>query len=105
MAKGSIFGALEGSRLDLDYEQCLDRCVALWNASVTRDMFSPLVLADGGSRGIVASPESPRTVCVCDLCELGELSWVGNLRKRGRVAFVRSSSRVRVARLACRARV
>ena len=41
MAKGSIFGALEGSRLDLDYEQCLDRCVALWNASVTREMFSP----------------------------------------------------------------
>ena len=44
MAKGSIFGALEGSRLDLDYEQCLDRCVALWNASVTRDMFSRLVI-------------------------------------------------------------
>ena len=29
MSKGSIFGALK----DLDYEQCLDRCVAIWNAS------------------------------------------------------------------------
>ena len=81
MAKGSIFGALEGSRLDLDYEQCLDRCVAIWNASVTRDMFSRLVMADGGSRGIVASPESPRAVCVCDLCELGELCLSGEFEE------------------------
>jgi hypothetical protein len=29
ISKGSIFGALK----DLDYEQCLDRCVAIWNAS------------------------------------------------------------------------
>jgi hypothetical protein len=67
MAKGSIFGALEGSRLDLDYEQCLDRCVALWNASVTRDMFSPLVLADGGSRGSWPRPNL-LVRCVCVTC-------------------------------------
>jgi len=67
MAKGSIFGALEGSRLDLDYEQCLDRCVALWNASGTRDMFSPWSWLMGAR---VESWPCPNLLvrCVCVTC-------------------------------------